>query len=415
MHWQFGTVPPAVRKTPACAGPAVKRKVVALALVPLMALSPALGAPGVTTTSVNVRSGPGTNFPSIRTLPAGAGVDVGECEDSGSWCAVTVNGQRGFVSGRYLEETAKPEGWPRTYQVGTGRIVLYQPQFTEWSDFKVIEALVAAQYVASPDANPVFGVIGLKGATAYDEDAGEIVISDISVTELNFSGLGREELTALSMETGKLLPTGPVTVAEARVAASLAEQKRMADVNGLKADPPHIIVSTSPAILVRTDGPAALAPVKGATGLSFVVNTNWDLFRVDEGGVFFLRDDTHWQTAGTMEGPWRAASDLPAQLKSLPEDGSWDDARAAVPPQPYEGGIVPRVISTDVASELILFQGEPVLQDIPGTALAMGLEQRVGRFLPQGRPAMVRASVRALVSCERSRRAMDLRHAGPAR
>ena len=231
-----------------------------------MALSPALGAPGVTTTSVNFRSGPGTNFPSIRTLPAGAGVDVGECEDSGSWCAVIVNGQRGFVSGRYLEETAKPEGWPRTYQVGTGRIVLYQPQFTEWADFKVIEALVAAQYVASPDANPVFGVIGLKGATAYDEDAGEIVISDISVTELNFSGLGREELTALSMETGKLLPTGPVTVAEARVAASLAEQKRMADVNGLRADPPHIIVSTSPAILVRTDGPAALAPVKGRDG-----------------------------------------------------------------------------------------------------------------------------------------------------
>jgi hypothetical protein len=369
MHWQFGTVPHAVRKTPACAGPAVKRKVVALALVPLMALSPALGAPGVTTTSVNFRSGPGTNFPSIRTLPAGAGVDVGECKDSGSWCAVIVNGQRGFVSGRYLEETAKPDGWPRTYQVGTGRIVLYQPQFTEWADFKVIKALVAAQYVASPDATPVFGVIGLKGATAYDEDAGEIIISDISVTELNFSGLGREELTALSMETGKLLPTGSVTVAEARVAASLAEQKRMADVNGLRADPPHIIVSTSPAILVRTDGPAALAPVKGATGLSFVVNTNWDLFRVDEGGVFFLRDDTHWQTAGTMEGPWRAASDLPAQLKSLPEDGSWDDARAAVPPQPYEGGIVPRVISTDVPSELILFDGEPVLQDVPGTAL----------------------------------------------
>ena len=131
----------------------------ALALVPLMALSPALAAPGVTTTSVNFRSGPGTNFPSIRTLPAGAGVEIGECEDSGSWCAVTVKGQRGFVSGRYLEESGKAEGWPRAYQVGAGRIVLYQPQFTKWSDFKVIEALVAAQYVKAPDANPAFGVM----------------------------------------------------------------------------------------------------------------------------------------------------------------------------------------------------------------------------------------------------------------
>src|ERR671911_598204 len=230
-------------------------KVIAFALVPIIATTSALAAPGVTTASVNFRSGPGANFSSIRTLPTRTEVDIGECEASGNWCAVTVGSQSGFVSGRYLQESKASDGWPRAYDTGKGRIVLYQPQFTEWADFKTIEALVAAQFVKAPDANPVFGVIGLKGATAYDEDAGEIVISDITVTELNFSGLARDDLTALSMETGKLLPTGPVTVAEVRVAASLAEQKRMADVNGLRADPPHIIVSTSPAILIRTDGP----------------------------------------------------------------------------------------------------------------------------------------------------------------
>lgn len=345
------------------------RKVVALALVPMIATVPAVAAPGVTTASVNFRSGPGTNFSSIRTLPTGTDVDIGECEETGNWCAVTVRGQNGFVSSRYLQENKGPEGWPRAYETGKGRMTLYQPQFTEWTNFKTIEALVAAQFLKTPEANPVFGVIGLKGATSYDEDSGEVVITDITVTDLNFSGLGRDDLTALAVETGKLLPTGPITVPEARVTASLAEQKRMSDVSGLKADAPPIFVSKSPAILLQTDGEPAYAPVKGKAGLSFVVNTNWDLFRIDEGGTHYLRDDTHWLTASAMTGPWAPVPELPALLKDLPDDGNWSDARGAMPPEPYNGGATPKVITTDKPAELILFEGEPALQDVPGTAL----------------------------------------------
>jgi len=345
------------------------RQVIAFALVPILATTTALAAPGVTTASVNFRSGPGTQFPSLRTLPEGTAVDIGDCEGSGSWCAVTVGGRSGFVSGRYIQENKDAEGWPRSYETGRGRMVLYQPQFTEWFDFKTIEALVAAEYVKEPSANPVFGVIGLKGATSYDEDASEVVITGITVTELNFSGLGREDLKALAVETGKLLPTGPITVPEARVTASLAEQKRMTDVQGLKADPPPIFVSTSPALLVQTDGEPSYAPVKGKAGLSFLVNSNWDLFRMDEGGALFLRDDTHWLTANALAGPWMPVTELPALLKDLPDDGNWSDARAALPPEPYTGGSTPKVITTDKPAELILFEGEPARQDVPGTAL----------------------------------------------
>ncbi|MBB4042060.1 hypothetical protein GGR34_003745 [Microvirga flocculans] len=330
---------------------------------------PALAAPGVTTVSVNFRSGPGTNFSSIRTLPANTAVDIGDCQESGSWCAVTLKGQRGFVSGRYLEESKDPEGWPRSYEVGQGRMVLFQPQVTEWTDFTTIEALVAAEYVKAPNANPVFGVIGLKGATSHDEDAGEIVISDLTVTQLNFSGLDRADLTALSVEVGKILPTGPITVSETRVTASLAEQKRMTDVTGLKADPPRILTSNTPSILVQSDGEAAFAPVKGKTGLSFVVNTNWDLFRIDEGGALYLRDDTHWLTAASINGPWAPVSELPALLTDLPDDSNWADARGAIPPEPYQDGNVPKVVTTDTPAEMILFNGAPKLENVPKTSL----------------------------------------------
>jgi len=55
------------------------RQIIALALVPIIATTPALSAPGVTTTSVNFRSGPGANFSSIRTLPAGTALEIGDC------------------------------------------------------------------------------------------------------------------------------------------------------------------------------------------------------------------------------------------------------------------------------------------------------------------------------------------------
>ncbi len=343
------------------------RQIVALSLVPIITAAPVLAAPGVTTSNVNFRAGPGTQFSSIRTLQEGTAVDIGDCEDAGTWCAVTVDGRSGFVSGRYLQEK-EAEGWPRSYETGKGRMILYQPQFTGWTDFKDIEALVAAEFLKKSDANPVFGVIGLKGKTSYDEDAHEVVITDITVTELNFSGLDREDLKALSVETGKILPTGPITVPEARVTASLAEQKRMTDVQGLKADPPPIFVSTSPAILLQTDGEPSYAPVKGKAGLSFLVNTNWDLFRIDDGGTLVLRDDTHWLTAGAITGPWTPISELPAVLKELPDDSDWADARGAMPPEAYNGA-VPKVIVADKPSELILFDGEPKLEAVPGTAL----------------------------------------------
>ena len=49
------------------------------------------------------------------------------------------------------------------------------------------------------------------------------------------------------------------------------------NVDGVKADPPVIFYSTSPAILVNLDGDPIWSPIKD-NDLRFAVNTNWDLF-----------------------------------------------------------------------------------------------------------------------------------------
>lgn len=56
-------------------------------------------APGVAKGSVNLRTGPGTNYTRITTIPAGARVNVLRC---GRWCEVVYGGRKGWASAAYI-------------------------------------------------------------------------------------------------------------------------------------------------------------------------------------------------------------------------------------------------------------------------------------------------------------------------
>ncbi|RWQ15763.1 SH3 domain-containing protein [Mesorhizobium sp.] len=347
------------------------RKVFLALILQGLVLSPVAAGPAITTAKISFRAGPGTGYNSIGTIPEGARLDLAECDSSGGWCAATYNGKTGFVSGKYVNEadSGRP-GWPRSYTTDKGaEIVLYQPQVTSWDNFTDLKALIATEYKASKDAKPVFGVIGLAGTTIADQDTGEVVVSDIKATELDFSALDRKALADLALEVGKLLPTGTVTLAEEKLTASLASYQRMNDVTDLKSDPPPIFVSKVPAVLLQTNGKEVDAPLKGVSGLSFVVNTNWDLFKVDAGGTYFLRDEKSWLTANSLSGDWQPAPSLPDQLSKLPDEESWKEARGAIPPRPFAEGKAPKVIYSAEPAELIQFGGEPTLEDVPDTGL----------------------------------------------
>jgi uncharacterized protein YraI len=74
---------------------------VGAALVALLALpSAALAAWGQVTGNVNLRSGPGTGYHRILTLPAGARVWVGGTLNG--WYHVRFNGTEGYVSSSYV-------------------------------------------------------------------------------------------------------------------------------------------------------------------------------------------------------------------------------------------------------------------------------------------------------------------------
>lgn len=71
------------------------------------------------TASVNVRSGPGTQYRVVDTLRPGQQVDIDRCATNG-WCYVIKAGPDGWVSSSYLDEgrTSAPPRRPGTPDIG---------------------------------------------------------------------------------------------------------------------------------------------------------------------------------------------------------------------------------------------------------------------------------------------------------
>ena len=77
---------------------------IALAAASFFTTLPAAQAAGATATAtVNLRSGPGTNFHVIGRVHRGDRVFITRCQNSGRWCHVERrNGRDGWMSSRYL-------------------------------------------------------------------------------------------------------------------------------------------------------------------------------------------------------------------------------------------------------------------------------------------------------------------------
>ena len=95
------------------------------------------------------------------------------------------------------------------------------------------------------------------------------------------------------------------------------------NVEGVKADPPPIFFSQTPAILVNIDGDPIWSPIKD-NDLKYAINTNWDLFEHAPSKTFFLRNNDTW-------------------LKANRSCSAYENHRlASTPGRPAGGGACPR-------------------------------------------------------------------------
>ena len=78
----------------------LKTKLLGAGAALLLSTGAALAVPATAQTDLNVRSGPGTQYPVVGSIQDGETVDVGSC--TGSWCRVSFSGGSGYASRKYL-------------------------------------------------------------------------------------------------------------------------------------------------------------------------------------------------------------------------------------------------------------------------------------------------------------------------
>ncbi|GAA5629264.1 hypothetical protein Brsp05_04563 [Brucella sp. NBRC 12953] len=73
-----------------------------LGILALTLSTNAYAASAIVTTSLNLRTGPGTQYRTLGSIPNGVGVVVAGCTSGYGWCRVSYAGMDGWASSRYI-------------------------------------------------------------------------------------------------------------------------------------------------------------------------------------------------------------------------------------------------------------------------------------------------------------------------
>jgi hypothetical protein len=265
-------------------------------------------------------------------------------------------------------QVAADRGWPRGYSLPSeAQIVLYQPQIASWDDQKQLLAFAAVSHVAKGEQKPALGTIKFETNTEVSLEQRLVKFSKIKIIETNFQTLSKEQTQEIVSEIEKNIPEEDRVIALDRVLAYVDKSTiNPKNVVGLKSDPPRIILTQTPSLLVSFDGQPIWSPIKD-NELKFAVNTNWDIFQHQPTGLYYLRYDTGWLKATDLQGYWSNAGKLPDSFNKLPEDDNWKDVRANLPGTALKK--LPKVYVTTDPTELVVINGEPEYVPVPNTGL----------------------------------------------
>ena len=261
-------------------------------------------------------------------------------------------------------------GWPRVYPLESGGSVLvYQPQVANWKDQMHMVAFSAVSYRDSSGGKPALGTLRLEADTSVSVTDRLVSFRNLRTVEANFQTLPKEQVRQVAATIEKVMPPDDRVIALDRVLANVDKSQIVPkNLEGIKADPPTIFFSTTPAVIVNIDGEPIWSPIK-ENDLKFAVNTNWDLFQHVPTSVFYLRNEASWLKATDVSGPWTAAGTLPESFRKLPPDDNWKEVKANLPGKPLAVAAVPRVFVSVTPAELILLTGAPKYVPVTGTTL----------------------------------------------
>jgi hypothetical protein len=177
--------------------------------------------------------------------------------------------------------------------------------------------------------------------------------------------------------TGPYQPAGALPAAFSKLpnSASFANMRKYIPNHPLPGQAPTVFVSTKPAQIIVTNGPAQLAPVQG-TPLQYVRNTEAEVIFEPANKNYYVLFSGRWFSGPSLDGPWAYATpNLPADFALIPPNGPKGEVLASVPgtAQAQEAVIsaqIPRQASLPrTTTTKVIYVGTPNFAPVPGTGL----------------------------------------------
>ena len=262
---------------------------------------------------------------------------------------------------------AQDPGWPRQKSSPAGRLIYYQPQVDEWSNYKDLDFRMAFSLTPTGGKQTV-GVLTIHAKTDVNVDARTVLLSNPVITDTHFPSLDATAAAQMDRIVRTFLPpNSSVVISLDRLVASV-DKSQSAPTVEVRNDPPEIFVSNSPAMLVQVDGEPVLADIKD-TKMQFIVNTNWPIFFDKSHSAYYLFTGKQWLTGPSLNGALSTTVKLPKDMLKVAKDPQWAGLARAISPTASASGTRPRVFYSTGPAEVILFQGQPVYSSIAGTQL----------------------------------------------
>ena len=267
-----------------------------------------------------------------------------------------------IVGSLVLCATASPAAaltWPQEIAVDVGTIVVYQPQPEELEGNR-LSGRAAMSLVIDSLEEPIFGAFWFESTIDTDRDAGIALIRDVRITSVRWpDSRDADEQRFTAVVEGAVPATGFEISLDALSASLDSADVERRSLENLNTDPPQILFSEEIAVLLLYDGEPRYADIENSP-YERVLNVPMAVVRRKDSSEYWLTSGKFWYSANDPMGPWSSSTSPPSDLVQAMSSVETSDEQPESPPA---------IVTADAPTELIVTQGAPDWQSLPGGEL----------------------------------------------
>lgn len=249
--------------------------------------------------------------------------------------------------------------WPQEVAAKEGTIVVYQPQ-PESLQGNVLKGRAAMSLEIKGRDEPIFGAFWFAAKIDNDSDAGIATLRDITVTNVRWPESKDAEEQRFTAIVEAAVPDNGFEISTERLSASLATAEVVQEsLENLKNDPPELQFAEELAVLLLYDGEPRYTEIENSP-YERVLNTAFAVIREKKGNRHWLSSGKFWYSANAAMGPWSPNNSPPKDLQEMLAEAMQDAEGPAAPPV---------IVTADKPTELIVTDGKPEWQSLPGGEL----------------------------------------------